>query len=181
MAWKSWRCTEFCKPCQATRSQLDPWELIHSCNNSFVFLWIMWPFLHVSFIHLILIFYGPFRAPLHTNTIHLKLRCLMSNRPWSSSPCSRLAAFVMSQRQNMVMPLWFLCSVACLWMHNSIDSSLGVAAFVRLGSSSKMRDLALSILQPRTHSQRQISGNEALVLRIFGVLSFEFCNFFTQH
>lgn len=128
------------------------------------------------------------------STIHLKLRCLMSNRPWSSSPCSRLVAFVMSQRQSMV--IWVI-SVFCrmslntqlkwfifilFWSFIPSREDLGVAAFVHLGSSTKMRDLALGILQPRTHSRRQKSevwhhGNEALVLRIFGsrVLTFAIC------
>lgn len=134
-------------PCQATRSQLDPWELIHSCNIFFVFYESCCLFCtSLSFIWF-WYFFEFLGHPVMRNTIHLKLRCLMSNRPWSSSPCSRLVAFVMSQRQSMV--IWVI-SVFCrmslntqlkwfifilFWSSIPLREDLGVAAFVRLGSS----------------------------------------------
>ena len=88
------------------------WILGNSSNNSLVFyescclfctsLSFIWFWYFLEF----------FEHPVMRNTMHLKLRCLMSNRPWSSSPCSRLVAFVMSQRQSMVIWVISVCRMS---------------------------------------------------------------------
>lgn len=153
----------------------------------------MLPFLHVSFIHLILIFFRIFRAPCHakhdTSQVEvldeqqavelftmLQVSCLCDVTKAKYGDLSDFC--VLSHVLEYTTQVIHFHTVLIFHTFERRSWRCRVCAFGQF----KMRDLALGILQPRTHSRRQISevwhhGNEALVLRIFGsrVLTFAIC------